>query len=97
MANTSARPISRTEIKQRVKGNIAIRVLAPLVQSADRLHEDLRLSHADVLHLVSVLEDSFDVELLDARTEEFWAHGKVSDLIDLIEGQVSQVAAGGIA
>lgn len=75
----------------RVKGNIAIRVTAGNVPAFASFRA-LGLSHADLMHVVGALEQSFAVKLPDARVEGFFENGTVIDLMDLVEGQVGGIA-----
>lgn len=85
------RPISRTEICQRVRGIIAdALVIGPgAVRDTLPLHLGLRINTAQLGVIVKLIESGFGIELPDAITEEFWAAGTVGDLISLVEGAMS--------
>jgi acyl carrier protein len=91
MPEAVQRPVSRTEICQRVRGIIADALVIGhgSVRETLYLREGLRVNTAQLGVIVTLIESGFGIELSEARTDEFWATGTVGELISLVEGAVS--------
>jgi acyl carrier protein len=85
------RPISRTEICQRVRGIIAdaLTVGPASVREALYLRVGMGITSPQLGVIVLLIESAFGIQLPEACTDEFWAAGTVGELISLVEGAVS--------
>ena len=96
MSTLLPRPISHTEICQRVRGIIADALVVNIGTVRDTLYlrVGLGLSWSQTQMIVAVIESAFEVHLPEAWTDEFWTSGTVGELISLVEGALK---AGGIS
>jgi acyl carrier protein len=90
LPDTIQRPISRTEIAQRVRGIIADALVTGPGSIREPLYLRVGLGISSAQHgvIVMLIESAFAVRLPEACTNEFWAVGTVGELCDLVEGAV---------
>lgn len=77
MPDTLQRPISRTEISQRVRGIIADALLIGpgAVREPLYLRGGLGINTAQLGVIVMLIESGFGIQLPEACSDEFWAAG----------------------